>query len=78
MARLSDRDGVKLATPEKALLDVLYLSGQRGRLFGALPEVELPRRFRRSLAEYWVRRIETRRLATLVREKLEAILARAR
>ncbi|MCC7380282.1 MAG: type IV toxin-antitoxin system AbiEi family antitoxin domain-containing protein [Deltaproteobacteria bacterium] len=71
-------DAVKLATPEKALLDVLYLSGQRGRLFGALPELEIPRGFRRAFAESWIRRIQTPRLATLVRAKLEAILARAR
>jgi hypothetical protein len=42
--------GIKLALPEKALVDFLYLSPTRGRLFNALPELELPRGFRRNVA----------------------------
>jgi predicted transcriptional regulator of viral defense system len=38
-------DGVLVATPEKALLDFLYLSPGRSRLFSRLPELELPRNF---------------------------------
>ena len=30
-----------MATPEKALLDVLYLSSTKTRLFAALPELDL-------------------------------------
>ena len=37
--------GVKIASPEKALLDALYLRPARSRLFRALPELELPRTF---------------------------------
>ena len=33
------REHLHLATPEKALLDVLYLTTARSRLFAALPEV---------------------------------------
>jgi predicted transcriptional regulator of viral defense system len=40
-------NGVQIATPEKALLDILYLSPNRSRLFARLPEVELPRNFSR-------------------------------
>jgi predicted transcriptional regulator of viral defense system len=40
-------DGVQIATPEKALLDFLYLSPGRSRLFSRLPELELPRSFSR-------------------------------
>jgi len=40
-------EGVQIATPEKALLDVLYLSPNRSRLFSRLPEIELPRDFSR-------------------------------
>ena len=36
---------IKLATPEKALLDVLYLKPAKSKLFRALPEVELPKTF---------------------------------
>lgn len=39
-------DGVKIATPEKALFDTLYLAPGRSRLFARLPEVEIPRGFR--------------------------------
>jgi hypothetical protein len=40
------REGVRLATPEKALFDLAYLSGGRSRLFTSVPELELPRGFR--------------------------------
>jgi predicted transcriptional regulator of viral defense system len=39
------RGGIKIATPEKALLDVLYLGAGRSEGLGALPELELPRGF---------------------------------
>jgi hypothetical protein len=58
--------GIKLAVPEKALVDFLYLSPTRGRLFTALPELELPRSFRRSVAREWVGRIPSQRLRTIV------------
>lgn len=38
-------DGSKVATAEKALFDVLYLSPARNRLFARLPELEIPRQF---------------------------------
>jgi predicted transcriptional regulator of viral defense system len=41
-----DDDGAKIATPEKALFDVLYLAPARSRLFARLPELEFPRDFR--------------------------------
>jgi predicted transcriptional regulator of viral defense system len=69
--------GIKLATPEKALVDFLYLSPTRGRLFTALPELELPRGFRRSVAREWVRRIPSQRLRTIVARRLDEALARA-
>lgn len=40
---------IRMARPEKALLDVFYLTPARSRLFSALPEVERPRDF--SVAE---------------------------
>jgi predicted transcriptional regulator of viral defense system len=39
-------DGAKIATPEKALFDVLYLAPARSRLFARLPELDIPRTFR--------------------------------
>ena len=65
--------GIKLATPEKALVDFLYLSPTRSRLFAALPELELPRGFRRSVAREWVGRIPSQRLRTIVARKLDEV-----
>ena len=49
--------GVKLASAEKALFDVAYLSAGRSRLFTELPEVELPRGFRRAELAHWLTKI---------------------
>jgi predicted transcriptional regulator of viral defense system len=68
---------LKLALPEKALIDFLYLSPTRGGLFAALPELELPGRFRPSVARQWARRIPSRRLRTMVEHKLGRLLTRA-
>lgn len=68
--------GPKLALPEKALFDFLYLSPTRGRLFAALPELDLPRGFRRSVARAWADRIPSRRSRTIVLRKLDEVLGR--
>jgi len=68
--------GIKLATAEKALVDFLYLSPTRSRLFAALPELELPRGFRRSVAREWVGRIPSQRLRGIVARRLDEVLAR--
>ncbi|MDQ7859453.1 MAG: hypothetical protein QN174_11555 [Armatimonadota bacterium] len=70
-------DGAKVATPEKALLDTVYLAGARGRRFMRLPELELPPRFRDGAVLTWVRRIPSRRLRTLVGDRLQSLLAGA-
>jgi predicted transcriptional regulator of viral defense system len=68
--------GTKLALPEKALFDFLYLSPTRGRLFTALPELELPRGFRRGVVREWVGRIPSRRSRTIVQRRLDEVAAR--
>jgi predicted transcriptional regulator of viral defense system len=67
----STREGVKLATPEKAIFDLAYLSGGRSRLFTSAPEMELPRGFRWEEVERWVGRIRSARGRTLVLTRLE-------
>jgi hypothetical protein len=54
-----------------------FESATRERLFAALPELELTRRFRRGAARKWVRRIPSKRLRTIVARRLDEILARA-
>lgn len=53
----TEERGFKLASPEKSLFDVAYLAGTRTRLFTRLPELALPRRFRRAELEKWLARI---------------------
>ena len=66
--------GVRLATVEKALFDYAYLSAGKSRLFTALPELELPRRFRRAELKRWLAKIPSLRSRTVTQRKLEALL----
>ena len=43
---LTQESDAKLAIPEKALFDTLYLAPNRSRLFAALPELTIPRGFK--------------------------------
>jgi hypothetical protein len=67
--------GIKLALAEKALIDLLYLSPTRGRRFASLPEIELPRGFRRAEAKKWIGRIPSARLLTIVAQRFKEILS---
>jgi predicted transcriptional regulator of viral defense system len=73
-----ETSGVRLATPEKALLDTLYLAPARSRLFAHLPEVELPDHFDRDRATSWIRRIPAGLRRRSVEQRLDALLARRR
>jgi len=72
---IKEPSGIKLATPEKALVDVLYLSRARSRLFSRLPELELTPKFDEDAAWSWVARIPAPRQRTMVARRLEAALA---
>ena len=63
----------KIATPEKALIDFLYLSPARTRLFRALPELEFPRGFKVNEARKIIRRIRSVRRRNHVRRLFEEI-----
>jgi hypothetical protein len=65
--------GVKMASPEKALFDVLYLSGKRTREFSSLPELELPPGFRWSELRRWRARITSRRDRTIVERRMSRL-----
>jgi len=70
--------GVRLATPEKALLDTLYLVPTRSRLFAHLPEVELPRGFDRREVRRWLARIPPGPRRSAVAQRLDRIFASER
>lgn len=65
-----------IATPEKALFDVVYLRASRAQPVH-LPEIELPVGFERGKLAEWVRRLPTARLRTLTQRRLERVLERA-
>ena len=68
--------GVKLASPEKALFDLAYLSGTRDRRFARLPEIDSDVRIRRSELQRWTSRIESPRRRSMVEARLLRLLAR--
>jgi predicted transcriptional regulator of viral defense system len=50
---LSSKSDAKIAAPEKALFDLLYLAPGRSRVFSKLPELTIPRSFQwQRLKEY--------------------------
>lgn len=67
--------GAKLATVEKALFDLAYLSATRARLFARPPELELPRALDRSALQSWLERVGPPERRTQTRRRLEALLS---
>jgi predicted transcriptional regulator of viral defense system len=66
--------GGSVASPEKALFDLVYLrAAAGGRAF--LPELSLPDGFKRAALDSWVGRIESPRLKTIVTRRLRELLA---
>jgi predicted transcriptional regulator of viral defense system len=66
---------IKMAAPEKALLDVLYLAAARSRLFTRLPELELPRTFSVRQCRRWIAKIPAAYRRQMVASRFDAILA---
>ena len=62
--------GTKMASPEKALLDFLYLSSTKTRLFVALPELGLSAGFSFRKARRLLLRIPSQQRRTMVERKL--------
>jgi predicted transcriptional regulator of viral defense system len=65
---------VKMATPEKALLDTLYLYPARSGWFKRLPELSLASSFNVQNAFAMTKKIPSLRTRTMVQKKLEKIL----
>ena len=70
----TSENGVKIAVPEKALLDFLYLSPAKSRLFSALPELELPKRFSVRKAEALIKHVTSQRRRSMLHARFEKIL----
>ena len=65
---------VRMALPEKALLDILYLSQSKSRLFAALPEIEFLPQFSIKKAYNMIRKIADLRRRSLVLDRFERLL----
>ena len=63
-----------MATPEKALLDFLYLGSAKSRLFAALPELEFPPGFSRKQLESMIALIPGPKRRSYVQARAEQLL----
>jgi predicted transcriptional regulator of viral defense system len=70
---LNPSGDAKIAVPEKALLDVLYLSPSRTRLFVRLPEIEFPSEFSWQTAFEMAARIKSRARRAFVKKSLSSM-----
>ncbi|HAK95802.1 MAG TPA: hypothetical protein DCM87_12605 [Planctomycetes bacterium] len=68
------RNGLCIATPEKALVDFAYLGPARSRLFAALPEIELPSSFSMPKMRRFLTLIAGGRRRTLAARRLDVLL----
>jgi len=73
---ISVKNNVKIATPEKALLDFLYLRPAKNRLFTTLPELEISKTFDYKLCCEWINKIPARSRRTMVEKQFELIYAK--
>ena len=74
----SRHEGVGMASPEKALVDFLYLGPAKSRLFAALPELTLPAGFSEKRVQSMITKICDRKRRTYIQGRLEGLLARSR
>ena len=62
-----------IATPEKALVDSLYVSSRGGNQFGFFPEIEFGKVFRFREAQKWAERIPDPRIRKFVQKRLQLL-----
>lgn len=66
---------IKMATPEKALLDILYLTPTKQRLFKTLPELEFTRNFNHKKAREMLNKVISDRRKTMMVSRLNDLLS---
>jgi hypothetical protein len=69
--------GIRMARPEKALLDVFYLAPARSRLFCSLPESDMPAGFDIEAARRMIKRIPFAARRAMVARRFQQWLDRA-
>ena len=68
------KSGIKMATPEKALLDFLYLGPAKSGLFRYLPELELPQKFSVRVAQRMIHRVSHPGRRTLLEKRFQELM----
>lgn len=63
----------KVATPEKALFDLLYLAPGRSRVFSQLPELTIPRRFQWQRLKEYTARVKSPGRQTYIAGRVQAL-----
>ncbi len=66
-----DEGGFLMASPEKAMVDCLYLSSRKGKRFINLPELLFPKNFSQRRALTYIKRIPYLNLQTAVQKRLK-------
>jgi predicted transcriptional regulator of viral defense system len=68
-----ERQDFLIASPEKALIDCLYLGSRKGRRFRFFPELDLGGGFRMGEAKAWIKRIPDPRIRKHVGDSLDSL-----
>lgn len=67
---------LKIASPEKALVDFFYFSPTKTRQFTRLPELEIPNKFSWKKTSEYCSTINSKRTQSLVRSKLDELISK--
>ncbi|MDP2325592.1 MAG: hypothetical protein Q8N51_16415 [Gammaproteobacteria bacterium] len=70
---LSSGSDAKIATPEKALFDLLYLAPGRSRVFSTLPELTIPRRFQWERLKEYTELVKSSGRRAYIAERIKAL-----
>jgi predicted transcriptional regulator of viral defense system len=70
---LSPRSDAKIATPEKALFDLVYLAPGRSRVFSKPPELTIPRRFQWQRLKEYAQQVKSPGRRAYIAERIRAI-----
>jgi predicted transcriptional regulator of viral defense system len=70
---LSSGSDAKIAIPEKALFDLLYLAPGKSRLFAKLPELSIPRGFQWRWLKEYIALVKFAGRRTYIAERIEEI-----
>ena len=67
------KSGIKIASPEKAIVDYFYLKPAKSKLFSSHPEIELPDGFDIKKAKEFLTKIKFKSRCTMTSKLLEEL-----